>query len=170
MRSQLASVLTTSILQQSRPIIMMPNFVLPPMANSTPTPESSRWCSSPASSRTRDFTVINLNGVPFLSPMTRKRRSSCITASPTKMPSQCVQKNSLLLEREMPLRMASQSVRRQNDLRREAKSVGHSLQAMAAFVTMVESKPGSAEALKAQLRRSLPPRLPQRQDSVRQKF
>jgi hypothetical protein len=119
--------------------------------------ELNRWssCGSPAESRHNG--VKNAEG----------RRHSTTGSSLCRIPRQCFPRNSQELEREAPLRAPSQSSRRHKDLKRDMSSVEHSLQAMAAFVLTVESKPGSAIALKAHLRRSLPPRLPQRQMSVR---
>ena len=139
------------------------------MLYSTRLPEDaddSRWCSSPSSS-TVPVSEPKMQIFPINEPrLKRKRRNSCITifSWPTKVPNQIVRKNSLDLEREVPLRMPSQHAHRHSDLVREVEGVGHSLQAMASVVRRADHK-DSAEALKTQLRRSLPPRLPQRQAS-----
>jgi hypothetical protein len=119
---------------------------------------SNRWSStgSAPESRSKGATTKAIG-----------RPHSTVGKSACRIPRQCFQRNSQELERETPMRAPSQSSRRQNDLERDMSHVEHSLQAMAAFVISVESKPGNAEALQSHLRRSLPPRLPQRQTSVR---
>jgi len=95
-------------------------------------------------------------------------RRGSLTFSDSDLPNQIKKRNSLDLERRVPSRMPSQSMRRHSDLyQKDLSTVNQSLQAMAEFVNMVESKPCGPQRVQRVLRENanLPPRRPQRQTS-----